>query len=52
MHLIASYFLKNNLPNENIDDQSKTTHSCIKIEKDDIKIKNSSKNSFTFFKTF
>ena len=44
MHLIASYFLKNNLPNENIDDLSKTTHSCIKIEKDDIKILYKNKN--------
>jgi len=38
LHLIASYFLKNNLTNKDNDEQSKTTHSCIKIEKDNIEI--------------
>ena len=53
LHLIASYFLKNNLSNIDNDEQSKTTHSCIKIEKDNIeilyKVKNDNENIFLPF---
>ena len=53
LHLIASYFLKNNLPHENIDEQSLTTHSCIKLGNDDIQIlyKNKNENE-SIFSTF
>ena len=51
LHLIASYLLKNNLPAENTDEQSLTTHSCITLTKDDIKIlypiKNENENFFS-----
>ena len=43
LHLISKYFLKNNLP-EKIDEQCETTHSCIKIEKDNIEILYKDKN--------
>ena len=43
LYLISSYFLKNNLP-EKIDDQCETTHSCIKIQKDNIEILYKDKN--------
>ena len=51
LHLIASYLLKNNLPAENADEQSLTTHSCINLEKDSINIlypiKNENENFFS-----
>lgn len=53
LHLIAQYLLKNNLAPENADEQSLTTHSCITIDKDDIKIfypiKNENENFFSSF---
>ena len=49
MHLIFSYFLKNNLPDEKVE----TTHSCIKIQNDNIEIlykdKNYLENLFSSF---
>ena len=37
-HLIANYFLKNNLENLKLENEYLTQHSCIEINKEDIKI--------------
>ena len=38
VHLISSYFLKNNLESTKLEEEYKTDHHCIEIKKDDIKI--------------
>ena len=38
LHLIATYFLKNHLNNQQLDDEYLTTHRCLTITKDEIKI--------------
>ena len=38
VHLIASYFLKNNFGSLNIEDEYMTNHKCIKLNKNDINI--------------
>ena len=38
VHLLASFLLKNNIPTKNDDDHFTTTHSCIKIDNDNIEI--------------
>ena len=51
VHLLASFFLKNNIPNT--DEECKTTHSCIKIDKGNIEIlyKNTD-NDYSIFSIF
>ena len=38
LHLIANYFLKNHLENQKLDDEYMTTHRCVKISQNDIKL--------------
>ena len=37
-HLLSKYFLKNHFKGQQIEDKYKTTHSCLKINKNDIEI--------------
>ena len=37
-HLLSKYFLKNHFKDQQIEDKYKTTHSCLKINKNDIEI--------------
>ena len=43
LHLIADYFLKNHFKNQKLEDIYKTTHRCLKITNNDIKLMNSYK---------
>ena len=56
LNLIANYFLKNHFENQKLGDEYYTTHRCLKITKDDIKLFHEDKQSHIcvcpFFRLF
>ena len=44
LHLLSTYFIKNFVSSQQIDDKFKTEHSCIIIEENDVKILNNEEN--------
>jgi hypothetical protein len=44
LHLVANYFLTNHLENQKLEEEEMTTHRCIKITENDIKLFDNEKN--------